>query len=254
MISSSGKNLDVYELTGEPFTMMIHAISSTIKDSYINNGAIGKKVYDNPECWNKIEGGNPNISTSVISDKHIKFFSNGSTTVIYGFDSFPSDNLLDMKELDAATPMHSNYKTANANIVLLDDYNNSMVRQTGAVGYGEIILSRKDKAGNKFNPNYIVCTDEINEATKRAAEYFNVPIYLIHTDCYKNVAFNERSNKEKEIAFQISEKNKAIAKQKSLTEQLENNNIDSLSKGYISIIIMSLIVIVITILIIMYLR
>lgn len=254
VISSSGKNLDVYELTGEPFTMMIHAISSTKNDSYINNGAIGKKVYDNPECWNKIEGGNPNISTSVISDKHIKFFSNGSTTVIYGFDSFPSDNLLDMNELDAATPMHSNYNTANANIVLLDDYNNSMVRQTGATGYGEIILSRKDKAGNKFNPNYIVCTDEINEATKRAAEYFNVPIYLIHTDCYKNVAFNERSNKEKEIAYQISEKNKAIAKQKSLTEQLENNNIDSLSKGYISIIIMSLIVIVITILIIMYLR
>ena len=254
VISSSGKNLDVYELTGEPFTMMIHAISSTKKDSFINNGAIGKKVYDNPECWNKIEGGNPNISTSVISDKHIKFFSNGSTTVIYWFDSFPSDNLLDMKELDAATPMHSNYNTANANIVLLDDYNNSMVRRTGVTGYGEIILSRKDKAGNKFNPNYIVCTDEINEATKRAAEYFNVPIYLIHTDCYKNVAFNERSNKEKEIASQISEKNKAIAKQKSLTEQLENNNIDSLSKGYISIIIMSLIVIVITILIIMYLR
>lgn len=27
VISSSGKNLDVYELTGEPFTMMIHAIS-----------------------------------------------------------------------------------------------------------------------------------------------------------------------------------------------------------------------------------
>ena len=36
----------------------------------------------------------------------------------------------------------------------------------------------------KIKPNFVVCTDEISENSIKAAQYFNVPIYLINRKYY----------------------------------------------------------------------
>ena len=135
-------------------------------------------------------------------------------------------------------------------ILLLDDLNNRMIGKT-KIDHNEVLISRVDKNGNKIKPNYIVCKDIISNGSPEAAEYFNVPIYLIHTDCY---AFDRRTKKEEEIANDIREKNERIAKEKEKNIQMQTGNSYTLNKGYINIIIMSLVVITITILVIMYLK
>lgn len=247
IISKTGKNIDVYELTGEPFTMLVHAMS--------NDDHIGKQIINNPEKWityNQNE--NQNLSTSLISDKHVTTFASGLSSVIYGFDNLENVALVVMMDHDAGASCGGELDTKYDNVVnpilLLDDLNNRMIdkRETD---HNEVLISRVDKNGNKIKPNYIVCKDVISNGSPEAAEYFNVPIYLIHTDCY---AFDRRTKEEAEIANFIREKNERIAKEKEKNIQMQTGNSYTLDKGYINIIIMSLVVITITILVIMYLK
>lgn len=247
IISKTGKNIDVYELTGEPFTMLVHAMSK--------GDHIGKQIINNPEKWityNQNE--NQNLSTSLISDKHLETIHSGLTSVIYGFDNLENEALVIMRDCDVGASCGGKLDTKYDNvlnpILLLDDLNNRMIGKT-KIDHNEVLISRVDKNGNKIKPNYIVCKDIISNGSPEAAEYFNVPIYLIHTDCY---AFDRRTKKEEEIANDIREKNERIAKEKEKNIQMQTGNSYTLNKGYINIIIMSLVVITITILVIMYLK
>lgn len=247
IISKTGKNIDVYELTGEPFTMLVHAMSK--------GDHIGKQIINNPEKWityNQNE--NQNLSTSLISDKHLETIHSGLTSVIYGFDNLENEALVIMRDCDVGASCGGKLDTKYDNvlnpILLLDDLNNRMIGKT-KIDHNEVLISRVDKNGNKIKPNYIVCKDIISNGSPEAAEYFNVPIYLIHTDCY---AFDRRTKKEEEIANDIREKNERIAKEKEKNIQMQTGNSYTLTKGYINIIIMSLVVITITILVIMYLK
>lgn len=247
IISKTGKNIDVYELTGEPFTMLVHAMSK--------GDHIGKQIINNPEKWityNQNE--NQNLSTSLISDKHLETIHSGLTSVIYGFDNLENEALVIMRDCDVGASCGGKLDTKYDNvlnpILLLDDLNNRMIGKT-KIDHNEVLISRVDKNGNKIKPNYIVCKDIISDGSPEAAEYFNVPIYLIHTDCY---AFDRRTKKEEEIANDIREKNERIAKEKEKNIQMQTGNSYTLNKGYINIIIMSLVVITITILVIMYLK
>ena len=247
IISKTGKNIDVYELTGEPFTMLVHAMSK--------GDHIGKQIINNPEKWityNQNE--NQNLSTSLISDKHLETIHSGLTSVIYGFDNLENEALVIMRDCDVGASCGGKLDTKYDNvlnpILLLDDLNNRMIGKT-KIDHNEDLISRVDKNGNKIKPNYIVCKDIISNGSPEAAEYFNVPIYLIHTDCY---AFDRRTKKEEEIANDIREKNERIAKEKEKNIQMQTGNSYTLNKGYINIIIMSLVVITITILVIMYLK
>ena len=247
IISKTGKNIDVYELTGEPFTMLVHAMSK--------GDHIGKQIINNPEKWityNQNE--NQNLSTSLISDKHLETIHSGLTSVIYGLDNLENDAVVIMRDCDVGASCGGKLDTKYDNvlnpILLLDDLNNRMIGKT-KIDHNEVLISRVDKNGNKIKPNYIVCKDIISNGSPEAAEYFNVPIYLIHTDCY---AFDRRTKKEEEIANDIREKNERIAKEKEKNIQMQTGNSYTLNKGYINIIIMSLVVITITILVIMYLK
>ena len=153
IISKTGKNIDVYELTGEPFTMLVHAMSK--------GDHIGKQIINNPEKWityNQNE--NQNLSTSLISDKHLETIHSGLTSVIYGFDNLENEALVIMRDCDVGASCGGKLDTKYDNvlnpILLLDDLNNRMIGKT-KIDHNEVLISRVDKNGNKIKPNYIVC-------------------------------------------------------------------------------------------------
>ena len=47
----------------------------------------------------------------------------------------------------------------------------------------------------KIKPNFVVCMDAISENSIKAAQYFNIPIYLINRKYYPELPYiNDNSN------------------------------------------------------------
>ena len=62
--------------------------------------------------------------------------------------------------------------------------------------WNEIGLSRTDETtGVKIKPNFVVCMDVISESSIKAAQQFNIPIYLINRKYYQDLPYiNENDN------------------------------------------------------------
>lgn len=211
--TKDGKNINVYELSGQPFTMLVHVIVN-YKMS-VNNSFVSQ-IINNPENWNKINGGNNHISTSLISDKYMVTYSkvipNKNDIIMFGFNNLTYDcvkftDIIDVG-IDRNASTDINYNTRNrflmANIntvTTVDDLMEKTVelnlkKQPGKRLWNEVGLSRIDKTtGMKIKPNFIVCMDAISENSIKAAQYFNIPIYLINRKYYPELPYiNENSN------------------------------------------------------------
>ena len=186
---SSNDDIKVVTLEGEPFKLIVHSFApNKTPDQAFKS--IASNLVKNPALWNQYEGATT-ISTSMISDKHIKIFQNvdppDKELVVYGFSEFPPDTYKNTCGRDNATAHGGgilNIKEGTR------ETPNSLLTQS--YGYNEIVLKRKsDLINNQFDgriqPTCIVCFDgEINDASKLAAQYFNVPIYMIDRHKYNH--------------------------------------------------------------------
>ena len=202
--TNDGANIDVYELSGQPFTMLVHAI--TENKMSINNSLVSQLV-NNPQMWDKIDGANNHISTSLISDKYMAVYGipNNNSTIMYGFDDFSWDTLKFTEVSDAGIDRNAstniNYNMRNRvfvsnvnTITTVDDLMEKTIEanrvgEDTAKQWNEIGLSRNDeRTGMKIKPNYVVCMDFITENSIKAAQQFNIPIYLIKRQYYKGLS------------------------------------------------------------------
>ena len=195
--TKSGKKIEVYEFDGQPFTMLIHAIVNN-KDS--SNNEISKKLLENPELWNSVDAGNNHISTSIITNEYmINYGFKNSKALILGFKKIPPksvkitapsdtgvlrsskrDSVLDMRDLTGMASVNT--------IATIDEIMKATKEEKSPneIMWNEMVISRYDNEKNtRLQPDYIVCMDEVNEISKKAAEVFGVPIYLIHTKKYE---------------------------------------------------------------------
>lgn len=63
--------------------------------------------------------------------------------------------------------------------------------------WNEIGLSRTDETtGMKIKPNFVVCMDTISESSIKAAQQFNIPIYLINRKYYSDLPYINDSNND----------------------------------------------------------
>lgn len=198
VINSNGKNIDVYELNGQPFTMLVHSV---ISNPVSYNNDIAKKILENPKLWNEIKNGNNFISTSLISDKAMVTYGGATLgdSITFGFDNVPSESVKFVNIGDAGTKRNLdsdsqfNMKNtgfgSNINTVgLVDDIINKTEeinnRMNGGYGtYNEILLKRENE-NEKLKPSYIVCFDKIYDIELKAASELNIPIYLIDRKYY----------------------------------------------------------------------
>lgn len=188
---SSENNIKVVELNDKPFKLIVHHIFVGSPDPLLED--IPSRIIKNPEIWNTKEGATT-LSTTVISNSCIKTFgvNQPGAHIYYGFNQLPFDVLRGTMSGDAGT-LHGGGQLeaiSGANKVNTLDY---LINVTTAHSpYNEIVLMRRSPIKNKFDgrvqPNCIVTFDDnIDEYTKLAAQYFNVPIYKINYNKYREI-------------------------------------------------------------------
>lgn len=206
-----GKTINVYELSGQPFTMLVHAVVDnrmSVNNSYVS------QIVNNPEDWDKINGGNNHISTSLISDKYMVTYGipSKNDTIMFGFNDLPYDSVkftdvadvgIDRKaSTDIDYNMRNRVFVASINTVTtVDDLMEKTIetnlrKPPNSRLWNEIGLSRTDETtGVKIKPNFVVCMDVISESSIKAAQQFNIPIYLINRKYYQDLPYiNENDN------------------------------------------------------------
>lgn len=208
IITKDGNTINVYELSGQPFTMLVHAVfnnTMSIYNSYVS------QIVKNPENWNKIGDGNNYISTSLISDKYMVTYGsmpNSNDIVMFGFNNLPYECLIFNQTMDAGTNRNSpancfkNYSNRNSlyvseinTVTTVDDLmektiKSNLRKQPNSRLWNEIVLSRTDtNTGMKIKPNFVVCMDKISENSIKAAQQFNIPIYLINCKYYPELPY-----------------------------------------------------------------
>lgn len=183
--------IDVYELDKEPFELLVHAINpgETPDVKFVD---IGESLYENPSVWNGFDGATT-LSTSLITDKHIEMFGavldNFKNKLYYGFNHVADDSVFHAVPRDAGT-------AHGGGVVFPDnayDYSAlpSKTISNGYKGvYNEVVLRRKSNTetndfDGKIQPTCILCFDgTMSEESRRAAQYFRVPIYMINRKQY----------------------------------------------------------------------
>lgn len=214
IITKDGNKINVYELSGQPFTMLVHAVVDnrmSINNSYVS------QIVNNPEDWDKINGGNNHISTSLISDKYMVTYGipNKNDTIMFGFNDLPYDcvKFTDVADvgIDRKASTDINYNMRNRvfvasinTVTTVDDLMEKTVESNlrtppNSRLWNEIGLSRRDEAtGIKIKPNFVVCMDVISESSIKAAQQFNIPIYLINRKYYQELPYINENNNELE--------------------------------------------------------
>ena len=214
-----GKTINVYELSGQPFTMLVHAVVDnrmSVNNSYVS------QIVNNPEDWDKINGGNNHISTSLISDKYMVTYGipNKNDTIMFGFNDLPYDSVkftdvadvgIDRKaSTDIDYNMRNRVFVASINTVTtVDDLMEKTIetnlrKPPNSRLWNEIGLSRTDETtGVKIKPNFVVCMDVISESSIKAAQQFNIPIYLINRKYYQDLPYINVNDNELEATQAI---------------------------------------------------
>lgn len=153
-------NVDVYELNGEKFKMLI------------NHTNIDRD-YPEEEIWNNSK---EYASLSLISDKCLNTFRNPSTNIIVGFTDINYLNVMHIHHADS----YSKEENGSNRIIELFTPDN-LIKNTKS--YNEILI----KNSNTLTPSYIVCYDEIKEGDVEASiSLGRIPLILIHTKKYSS--------------------------------------------------------------------
>ena len=176
--------IQVVELEGIDFKLLIHKIQNYDPKF----ASLATRIINDPSLWIKLEGAST-LSTSMISSTHFSCVGHGSPlAVYYGFNDISASSLLLMGRSDIYVE-HGGRKlepTSHRNEFMIPD-----ILQLVSTSYNEVALDRKSSDHLEFDrriqPTCIICFDGvINDDSKRAAQYFDVPIYMIHRQKYKD--------------------------------------------------------------------
>lgn len=157
---SSKYGIDIYELNGENFKMLVNHTRLLRSD-------------ENP---NFIWGDQKDVaSLSLIGDKCLTTFRNPNENIILGFNEFDYRNVMHIFHSDS---MSSHELSSKRVIDLLNP--DDLINNT--VNYNEILMKYSDK----LKPSYVVCYDDIKEGDVAVSKKLgNIPIVLIHTNKYE---------------------------------------------------------------------
>ena len=200
------KNIPVYNLEGQNFTMLVHCIGNNNMSS---NNDVAMRLLKEPSSWESTLGRNNFISTSLISERHMDTYISdyANVRVIYGFYDFPATGLMctmisdgGIKRdagKDTTFDMRRNLYRGTNTMLMPEDLISKTIQSKGdpnrqfSYNWNEVVISRENQATHeRIRPDYILCMNVIDEYSKIAAAYFDIPIYVIHKKYYKDVPQN----------------------------------------------------------------
>jgi len=151
--------IDVYELNGEPFKLLVnHTMMDREEDLYMGGWNLSSKK---------------TASLSLIGNEYLGTFRDASKMVILGFSNFDIENIMHIHPTDSFSSHEYGSK-----FVIKPFTPDNFLKNTGR--YNEILI----KENNDLYPSYVVCYDEIKEGDLTVAKKLNIPLILIHTEKY----------------------------------------------------------------------
>lgn len=179
---TSQKKIDVVNLEGIEFKLLVSRLPLPNND--FEN--VAGTLINHPDMWNKLEMSNT-LTTNMISNTYMGCIGHcDRSAVYYGFNDITDISLRLMSRRDMLI------ENSGVNLESSSSINEFMlpdVLQAVSSSYNTLELDLTSSQSVSFNhrlqPNCIVCFDgHISSESKRAAHYFNIPIYMIDRDKY----------------------------------------------------------------------
>lgn len=199
---TSQSKINVVTLEGIPFNLLVY----NLPDSYNGFENSSMKVIKKPSEW--LKNHEDVLLMNLISNTHFGCTNHGhKTAVYYGFNSISETALSIMSRRDVVVEHVSSSleATSSSNEFMLPE-----VLQVVSSSYNTIGIKANSSNASEYNhriiPSCIVCFDNnISIESKRAAQYFNIPIYMIDREKY-NIQNEEQTKKYQEGIKTIEEK------------------------------------------------
>lgn len=207
-IEYEGQPIKVYHLTGHKFLALVHCIdyrgSKADKIIYPEVYKKSKAIRDDPSNWITIPNeNNPknvsnglaksssanNISSSLVSDKVPDgHWGDDEKAIYYGFSNLGLRGIVKSGRGDMGVHQgwtsEINTKEDARTIQSIDE-----IEKTN--GPNEVAINRYEEDSKRtILPDFIYCpnsagtTDDLTEAQKRHAAFFNIPIVILHREHY----------------------------------------------------------------------
>lgn len=170
--SSEKYGVDIYNLNGEPFYMLVKSMNPISNND--NNNFINLEENDS-----KIERG----CYSLIGSDNIDVFNR---KFVYGFNNFNIHNIISVFETDCFSQendepiLNQNYGTTAVNRLMTPSQIVNGLDLNKQTKYSEIQML------GKLKPDFIVVFDSINEIALSESKALNIPIVVINTLAYSN--------------------------------------------------------------------
>ena len=183
-------NIDIIELDSVPFNILLYSLPKLNEDFIVDN----MLLKENPYLWNKLN--NNILKMNLISNNNIGCIGHGNKNeVYYGFSKITSDTIIleSTKDIEIEHNNSLNIDTTNSKYMI------PSILTSNSSSYNTILVnidtSDSDNYNHRIQPSYIVCFDNnINNESKKAAEYFNIPIVMINREKYY-MQNEEKTNK-----------------------------------------------------------
>ena len=192
--------IDIVNLNNKEFNLLVYSI--TKNEDVFKVDSID--LINNPWNWNKMN--NNLLSMNLISNKNMGCINHGdNNSVYYGFNDITSSSLI----IESRRDINIEY---NPNDLMIDDINSEYMipdmLNLVSTSYNTVLIDIDTSNSSNFNhriqPTCIVCFDNnINNESKLAAQYFNIPIYLIDRDNY-NLENEKEIEKYEESSSRIN--------------------------------------------------
>lgn len=208
-IEFEGKKIKVYHLTGHEFLALVHCIdyrgSKADKIIYPEVYKKSKAIRDDPSEWETIAPeNNPqnvsnglaktssanNISSALVSDKVPDgHWGDSEEAIYYGFSNLGHRGIIKAGRGDMG--VHQGWTS------IIEDETDVRTIQTideieASDGANEVAFNRyEEDNGHSLPPSFIYCpnfietVDDLTDAQKRHAAYFNIPIVILHRNAYE---------------------------------------------------------------------
>ncbi len=164
---SKKSGIDIYELNGEQFNMMIRVTNNVYPST--------EHLFD---CYSLIGDGN-------LSHFH---YENYDTDIIFGYTDFNYKNISGVLEFDSMTNQIDGRNSKYVNRIMTPE--EIILGGQDRTGYSEININNEltDTEGKykTIMPSYIVAFDNVTEKIINVAKTYNLPIVLINSSKYKN--------------------------------------------------------------------
>ena len=172
----------VLDVTDQDYSLLVHTIGGN--EGVGVNAQISTELLSDLSKWSTTTGGNPNLSTSLITNTDQIIY--GKPKIILGFANIEGHSLLGERATDAGS---SRDTLINPSTTVFDSTHTASmeglkkaraeylarVRESGnPPAWSEVILSRADANGKVLSPDYLVCFGEVDQFTIDAAKTLGV--------------------------------------------------------------------------------